>query len=298
MSRRSARVTLAPHSRSLSAVPKPPNDINPAVGQGLSQIIMHLLEKEPDDRYQSAHGLIHDLVQLREIGFSTTPAPRVGARLSVETGSAVATDRTRRRGRDCRQRSMTRSGASAAASWSAGPQGRQDSFDRPFARGRDGQRRLVRVAGKFDQYRRDLEFDGISGVSRLGRLFPETDDELAELRERMLSALGPNASMASAVLPEFALLLGVPPETGDPLTTRVRVQHAAVDMLCAVASPKRPVLLFVDDLQWANTTSVGIIDLVLREQVPACCWSVHTARGWTRRIHRHRYWRSGAISRA
>ena len=39
-----------------SAVPKPPNDINPAVGQGLSQIIMHLLEKEPDDRYQSATG--------------------------------------------------------------------------------------------------------------------------------------------------------------------------------------------------------------------------------------------------
>ena len=63
-----------------SAVPKPPNDINPAVGQGLSQIIMHLLEKEPDDRYQSANGLIHDLVHLREIGFSTTPAPRVGAR--------------------------------------------------------------------------------------------------------------------------------------------------------------------------------------------------------------------------
>ena len=130
-------------------------------------------------------------------------------------------------------------------------------------------------------------------------MLSETDDELAELRERMLSALGPNASMASAVLPEFALLLGVPPETGDPLTTRVRVQHAAVDMLCAIASPKRPVLLFVDDLQWANTTSVGIIDLVLREQVPGLLLvGAHRTGMDSAQPHRHHYWRSGAISRA
>ena len=83
----------------------------------------------------------------------------------------------------------------------------------------------------------------------------------------LLAALGANAGMAAAVLPEFAVLLGVPPEAGDPLTARVRVQHSAVDMLRAVASRKRPVMLFVDDLQWASHTSVGVIDLVLREQV-------------------------------
>ena len=69
------------------------------------------------------------------------------------------------------------------------------------------------------------------------------------------------------MVPEFAALLGVPPEAGDPLTAQVRVQHSAVDTLRAVASRKRPVMLFVDDLQWAGSASVGVIDLVLREQV-------------------------------
>ena len=125
------------------------------------------------------------------------------------------------------------------------------------------------VAGKFDQYRRDLEFDGIFQAFRaLGRLLlAEPDDELTELRERMLAALGANAALAAAVLPEFAALLRVPPEAGDPLTAHLRVQHSEVDTLRAVASRKRPVMVFVDDLQWASPTSVGVIDLVLRDQV-------------------------------
>ncbi len=244
--------------------------INPAVPQALSAIIMHLLEKEPDDRYQSANGVIHDLAQLRELGVSTTAAPRVGARDfplrlvppsrligrddEVTTLQAAFDDALRG---ECR-------GVLVSGAPGVGKTALIDQL-RPVVTGNDG----WFVAGKFDQYRRDLEFDGIFQAFRaLGRLLlAEPDDELAELRERMLAALGANAGMAAAVLPEFAVLLGVPPEAGDPLTAQVRVQHSAVDTLRAVASRKRPVMLFVDDLQWASPTSVGVIDLVLREQV-------------------------------
>ena len=82
-----------------------------------------------------------------------------------------------------------------------------------------------------------------------------------------VAALGANAGMAAAAVPEFAALLGVPAEAGDPLTAQVRVQHSAVDTLRAVASRKRPVVVFVDDLQWAGPASGGVIDLALSEQV-------------------------------
>ena len=135
---------------------------------------------------------------------------------------------------------------------------------RPVVTGRDG----WFVAGKFDQYRRDLEFDAVNQAFRaLGRLLlAEPEDELAEVRERILGAVGPNAGLLTAAVPEFAALLGVPPDPGDPLTAQVRAQRAAVAVLRAVASRKRPVVMFVDDLQWAGRTPLGVVDLVLSEE--------------------------------
>jgi predicted ATPase len=64
---------------------------------------------------------------------------------------------------------------------------------RPVVTGRDG----WFVAGKFDQYRRDLEFDAVNQAFRaLGRLLlAEPEDELAQVRERILAEVGPNAGL-------------------------------------------------------------------------------------------------------
>ena len=135
---------------------------------------------------------------------------------------------------------------------------------RPVVTGGDG----WFVAGKFDAYRRDLEFDaGYQAFRALGRLLlAEPEDELARLRERIVAAVGPNAGLLTAVLPEFAALLGVPPDAGDPLTAQARLQRAAAAALRAVASRKRPVVVFLDDLQWAGGTPLGFVDLVLSEE--------------------------------
>ena len=59
------------------------------------------------------------------------------------------------------------------------------------------------MSGKFDQYRRDLEFDAVVQALRaLGRLLlAEPEDDLAAVRARLLAALGANAGLAAAVLP-------------------------------------------------------------------------------------------------
>jgi signal transduction histidine kinase len=235
----------------------------------LSEIIMHLLEKEPDSRYQTADGLVYDLEQLQVA--QTRPAAaalRVGERdvpVRLLPPSRLA-------GRDDEVAALGTAFADAVAGECRGVLvagapgvGKTALIDqlRPVVTGGDG----WFAAGKFDQYRRDLEFDaGYQAFRALGRLLlAEPEDELAGLRERIVAAAGPNAGLLAAVLPEFAALLGVPPEAGDPLTAQARLQRAAAAAVRAVASRKRPVVLFLDDLQWAGGTPLGFVDLVLTE---------------------------------
>ena len=65
----------------LARVPVPPAEVNPAMPTPLSEIVMHLLEKEPDNRYQTAEGVVHDLKRLRDThGHPTADSLRIGER--------------------------------------------------------------------------------------------------------------------------------------------------------------------------------------------------------------------------
>jgi signal transduction histidine kinase len=254
----------------LTRVPVPPAEVNPAVPAALTQIILHLLEKEPDHRYQSADGLLFDLERLGQTGTrAAAEVLRVGAhdcpprllppfRLVGRDEEVVALEEAFEEALAGRCRGVLVGGAPGV--------GKTAVVDqlRPVVTGGGG----WFVAGKFDSYRRDLEFDGVAQAFRaLGRLLlAEPEDQLTEVRERLLAALGPNAGLATAVLPEFATLLGVPPDAGDPLTAQPRAQRNVVAILRAVASRTRPVVVFVDDLQWAGRSSLGSVDQMLSDE--------------------------------
>ena len=251
----------------LTRVPVAPEQVNPAVPGPLSEIILHLLEKEPDRRYQTADGLAYDLKQLRDAAEGPAGADfRVGARdvpLRLVPPSRLVDRDEQVAALEAAFDDALTGGCRGVLVAGAPGVGKTALIDqlRPAVTGRDG----WFVAGKFDQYRRDLAFDAVQqAFQALGRLLlAEPDDELAEVRGRILRALGPNAGLMTAVLPEAAALLAVPPNPGDPLTAQARLQWAGVQMLRAVASRKRPVLVFLDDLQWAGRPPLGLVDLVL-----------------------------------
>ncbi|MEV0068503.1 AAA family ATPase [Amycolatopsis sp. NPDC050768] len=251
----------------LARVPAPPVEVNPALPAPLSEIILHLLEKEPDNRYQTAEGVIHDLERLRDAraGRATEPI-RIGHHDFPRRPVAPA----RLVGRDTEVAALQAAFEDALAGrcrgvliGGAAGVGKTALVHelRPAVTSRGG----WFLAGKFDQYRRDLEFDGVFQASRsLGRLLlAQPESELAQLRQRITDAVGPNAGLLTAVVPEFAALLAVPPDPGDLLTAQVRAQHNGVRILRAVTSPDRPVVLFLDDLQWAGPGPLGFVDLLL-----------------------------------
>jgi diguanylate cyclase (GGDEF)-like protein len=254
----------------LAREPVPPAEVNSAIPEAVSDIIMHLLEKEPDNRYRTAEGLIQDLEWVRD---ADARAIAHHLRVGVHDFAPRLLSPSRLVGRDAeiaalrtafddamvgRCRGVLVSGASGV--------GKTALIDelRPVVTRHGG----WFVTGKFDQYRRDIEFDGAyRGLRALGRLLlAEPDDALAGVRQRLLTALGQNTGLAAAALPEFAALLNVPPDPGDPLTLRVRSQRVAVELLRAVASPQRPVVFFIDDVQWAGRTTLDVIDILLGEE--------------------------------
>ncbi|MDG6106311.1 AAA family ATPase [Dactylosporangium aurantiacum] len=246
----------------LARVPVPPPG-------PLSRIIMHLLEKEPDNRYQTAEGLLADLERVRAGGPGAAAGLRVGehdvplrllppSRLAGRAAEVAVLKEAFEGALAGRCRGVLIGGASGV-----GKTALVDEL-RPVVTGGNG----WFVTGKFDQHRRDMEFNGLrQAYQALGRLLlAEPEHELAQVHERLLAAVGPNAGLLAAVAPEFAALLGRVPDPGDPLTAHVRAQRLAVDVMRAVASPKRPVVMFVDDLQWAGQSPLEIIELLLEAE--------------------------------
>jgi hypothetical protein len=254
----------------LARVPVPPHEVNPAIPASLSDIIMHLLEKEPDNRYQTADGVVYDLERLatgrarpnagmprvgeRDFALWLMPPSRLVGREDEVAVLAAAFE-------------ASLAGQCPGALISGAPGVGKTALAnelRSVIAGQDG----WQVTGKFDARRRDLEFDGVYQALRaLARLLlADPADELAKVRGAILTAVGANVGLLTAVLPEFGALLEVPPDPGDPLTAQVRSQRAAVAVLRAVASRERPVVLFLDDLQWAGRAPLGLVDLMLSEE--------------------------------
>src|SRR5262249_31881949 len=162
------------------------------------------------NRYQTADGVAYDLERLRDPQTRAAAGLRVGERdapLRLLPPSRLV-------GRDADVAALEAAFEDALAGRCRGVLvegapgvGKAVLVDElgPVGTGRDG----WFVAGKFDQSRRDLEFAAVYQAFRaLGRLLlAEPEDELAQVRRRILEAIGPNAGLMTAVVPEFAALL-------------------------------------------------------------------------------------------
>lgn len=245
----------------LVSTPPSLHEIAPHVPVALAKVVARLLEKEPDRRYQSAEGLLHDLAQLAAGPVDAHWQP------GLRDFAARLTPPSRLVGRDPElqllQASMDRAveGREPACLLISGDPGVGKTALinelRPLVTLRHG----WFVSTKFDPYRQDGA--GIDALRALGRLLlAEPEDRLAAYRERIAAQLGINIGFGPARLPEFALLLGPQPpsEASNPREAEARSIQATLDLLRGIASPERPLALVYDDLQWATSLTLQLFD--------------------------------------
>jgi diguanylate cyclase (GGDEF)-like protein len=257
----------------MTLTPPAPVLVNAMLPRALSDIVMRLLEKEPDARYQSAEGLIHDLRLVRQaIAQGAAPALALGERDFAQHVSAPARpigreDELARLHHAVEQVAL---GHTAMLLVSGAPGvGKTTLLDqlRPMVASCGG----WFVSGKYDQYRRDAPSATVQALRSLGRiLLAEPQAELAAHRLRILDTLGVNAGFGASRLPEFELLLGKWPEVpvSDPVQAQARAIQSAIDLLRGIASPRHPVVMRLDDLQWAPAVSLKFLDTLLTSATP------------------------------
>lgn len=120
------------------------------------------------------------------------------------------------------------------------------------------------AAGKFDQYKRDIPYVTLAQAfqSLVRNLLSKSDAEVAPWRRALLEALGPNGQLMVSLIPELALIIGEQPPLPvlPPQDAQNRFQIVFRRFIGVFASAEHPLALFVDDLQWLDTATLDLIE--------------------------------------
>ncbi len=252
--------------------PAAPFDLNPGIPKAVSDIVMKLLAKNADERYQTAFGLQSDLEEcLRRSA--------LGGRIGDFTpGLNDFSERfqlpQRLYGRDAAVRSLHESFDRACERpvllLVKGPAGIGKSalvreLQEPILR-----RRGLFVSGKFDQFSHDTPYAPFAHAFRelIDHLLSLSEAELEKIRDALRESLGALAAVLCAVIPETAVILGQQPalEELPRAESENRFKSAILRFVQTIASKERPLVVFIDDLQWADNGSAALLQLLLSDE--------------------------------
>jgi predicted ATPase len=122
------------------------------------------------------------------------------------------------------------------------------------------------VAGKFDQYCRDVPYATlVQALQTLVRqILGKGEAEVAAWREEITQAVTPNRQLIISLIPEVELVVGPQPPVPDlpPREAQNRFQMVLRRFLRALAGPHHPLVLFLDDLQWLDGATLELLDQV------------------------------------
>ncbi|MFL9934109.1 AAA family ATPase [Paraburkholderia sp. RL18-103-BIB-C] len=120
------------------------------------------------------------------------------------------------------------------------------------------------ASGKFDQYQRDTPYTTLAQAfqSLLRPLLGQSEEQLARWREALGDALGPNGQLIVNLVPQLEFVIGTQPSVPElpPQEAKNRFQTAFRRFLGVFASKEHPLALFLDDLQWLDTATLDLIE--------------------------------------
>ncbi|MDH4128272.1 MAG: AAA family ATPase, partial [Spirochaetota bacterium] len=248
----------------------PLNKLNSDIPVTISNIILKLIEKQPEKRYQSCHGLQIDLInclkQFKGKGFidefeiaknDYTNKLIIPQKLYGRTNETKiifdALDRT--------------NNGSLEIMLVTGYAGIGKSRLIYEVQKHIAKNKGCFISGKFEQFKRNIPYFPIIHAFQdlIKQILSKSDENINNLKNNLLDILENNGKVISSVIPELNLIIGEQKELTPlpPIEAQNRFNLYFQKFITAFASEENPLILFLDDLQWADRDSLNLITTLL-----------------------------------
>jgi len=255
----------------LARRPLPPHLADSTIPEAVSNIIMKLLMKQPEERYQTARALKHDLdeclTQLRTCGsigvfeLATRDAAagfRVSQKLYGRNREVAELKTELGRAANGNVRLVLVSGAPGVG---------KSQLVRTIES--DARGNGIFITGKFEQYKQNEPYFAIVQAfkSLFESLLAGSEESLRTLRRQLVSSLGINGQVIVEFIPELELIIGEQSRLQElPLAEKLnRLNHVFRNFVRVFAREGQTLCIFLDDLQWADSASLNLLKTILAD---------------------------------
>ncbi|MBP2626100.1 MAG: multi-sensor signal transduction multi-kinase [Firmicutes bacterium] len=254
----------------LAIQPKPLYEVDSSIPRVLSEIISKLLAKDPDDRYLSAYGLKRDLEYCQKQWKNKNNIPdiylgqydwsgiiEIPNSLYGRTQELITIDSVFQRARMGDGELLLIAGYSGIGKTTLIEKAGQ-SFEAKGA---------CFVKGKFDQAKHNAPYSAWTQIftGLVTKILQEDESVQNALQKYCIAALKDQGNALIPLITNLEQFLGQQPAITklDPKQAELRMFYALENFIRALAGKERPLILFVDDLQWADPASLNLLTRML-----------------------------------
>jgi predicted ATPase/serine phosphatase RsbU (regulator of sigma subunit)/tRNA A-37 threonylcarbamoyl transferase component Bud32 len=255
--------------------PVPPGSINPEIPQSVSDIVMKLMAKNAEERYQSAFGIRVDLAEcLYQLETKGNISDFTVATQDISDQFQIP---QKLYGREAEVEALLTAFERVADN-------PQSQIEMMLVAGYSGIGKSSLVAeihkpntrlrgyfteGKFDQFQKSIPYSAVVNAFKglVRQLLTESEAQLEQWREKLRGAFGANGQVIIDVIPEVELIVGTQPPVPELGANESQNRFNIVfgNFIRAFCTKEHPLVIFLDDLQWADSATLKLIELMMTD---------------------------------